>query len=102
MCGSGYLGITGGTFTEVSCIGVPSIIEHLKQENNIYRNPFGTEIAQFRTSEKGVSRMGVTWDTPGDEGERGRRAGKESGEGSAVSEGRSTENMKVSKKSCRI
>ncbi|HOB85967.1 MAG TPA: hypothetical protein PKM76_16165 [Bacteroidales bacterium] len=77
MCGSGYLGITGGTFTEVSCIGVPSIIEHLKQENNIYRNPFGTEIAQFRTSEKGVSRMGVTWDTPGDEGERGRRAGKD-------------------------
>ena len=71
-----YIGVTGGTFTEVSCIGVPSIINHLKPENNIYRNPFGTEIAQFRTSEDGVSRMGVTWDTPGDEGERGRIRGQ--------------------------
>ena len=71
-----YIGVTGGTFTEVSCIGVPSIIEHLKPKNNIYRNPFGTEIAQFRTSENGVSRMGVTWDTPGDEGERGRIRGQ--------------------------
>lgn len=67
---------TGGSFTEVSCIGMPSIIEHLKPENNIYENPFGTEIALFRTSEGGTSRMAVSWDTPGDEGERGRVRGQ--------------------------
>jgi predicted dehydrogenase len=68
--------VTGGGFTEVSCIGMPSIIEHLKAENNIYKNPFGTEIALFRTSEGGTSRMAVSWDTPGDEGERGRVRGQ--------------------------
>ncbi|HRX12214.1 MAG TPA: Gfo/Idh/MocA family oxidoreductase [Draconibacterium sp.] len=67
---------TGGSFTEVSCIGMPSIIDHLKPENNIYKNPFGTEIALFRTSEGGTARMAVSWDTPGDEGERGRVRGQ--------------------------
>ncbi len=67
-----YVGVTGGSFTEVSCMGVPSILECLKPENNRYRNPFGTEIALFRTSEGGMSRMAVSWDTPGDSGERGR------------------------------
>ncbi len=71
-----YIGVTGGTLKEVSCIGIPSIIDHLKPENNSYRNPFGTEIAQFRTSENGVARMGVSWDTPGDGGERGRIRGE--------------------------
>ncbi len=71
-----YIGVTGGTFKEVSCFGIPSIIEHLKADNNPYRNSFGTEIAQFRTSEDGVSRMGVSWDTPGDGGERGRIRGQ--------------------------
>lgn len=71
-----YIGIGEGTFTEVSCIGVPSIIPHLQAENNIYKNPYGTEIAQFRTSENGVARMGVSWDTPGDSGERGRVRGQ--------------------------
>jgi hypothetical protein len=68
--------VTGGSFTEVSCMGMPSIIEHLKPENNIYKNPFGTEIALFRTSEGGTSRMAVSWDTPGDHGERGRVRGQ--------------------------
>ena len=71
-----YIGVTGGTFTEVSCIGVPGIVPHLQAENNSYKNPFGTEIAQFRTSEGGASRMGVSWDTPGDSGERGRIRGQ--------------------------
>ena len=71
-----YVGVTGGSFTEVSCIGIPSIIDHLKPGNNSYRNPFGTEIAQFRTVENGASRMGVSWDTPGDSGERGRVRGQ--------------------------
>ena len=68
--------VTGGSFTEVSCLGMPSKIEHLKPANNIYKNPFGTEIALFRTSEGGTARMAVSWDTPGDEGERGRIRGQ--------------------------
>ncbi len=71
-----YIGVTGGSFTEVTCLGMPSILNHLKPENNRYKNLFGTEIAQFRTSEGGMSRMAVSWDTPGDEGERGRIRGQ--------------------------
>ncbi len=71
-----HVGITGGTFTEVTCIGIKSILEHLRPENNVYKNPFGTEIANFTTSEGGAARMGVSWDTPGDEGERGRVRGQ--------------------------
>ena len=67
-----YVGVTGGSFTEVSCMGVPSAIDHLKPENNQYGNPFGTEIALFRTSEGGMARMAVSWDTPGAGGEKGR------------------------------
>ncbi len=67
-----YMGVTGGSFTEVSCMGIPSSLEHLQPENNRYGNPFGTEIALFRTSEGGMSRMAVSWDTPGEGGERGR------------------------------
>ena len=71
-----HIAVTGGSFTEVSCMGIRSIVNHLKPENNAYKNPFGTEIAQFRTSEGGVARMGVSWDSPGDEGERGRIRGQ--------------------------
>ena len=67
-----YVGVTGGSFTEVSCMGMPSDVDHLKPENNQYRNPFGTEIALFRTSEGGMARMAVSWDTPGAGGEKGR------------------------------
>ena len=68
--------ITGGSFTEVSCMGIPSIIDHLKPENNPYQNPFGTEIALFRNSEGGMARMAVSWDTPGHSGEMGRVRGE--------------------------
>lgn len=68
--------VTGESFTEVSCMGIPSSIEHLKPENNIYKNPFGTEIALFRTSGGGMSRMAVSWDTPGYHGEMGRVRGE--------------------------
>jgi predicted dehydrogenase len=71
-----YIGVTGGSFTEVSCMGMTSIIDHLKKNNNVYDNPFGTEIALFRTSEGGQSRMAVSWDTPGDSGEKGRIRGQ--------------------------
>jgi predicted dehydrogenase len=71
-----HICVTGGSFTEVSCMGMPSAVEHLKPENNIYKNKFGTEIALFRTSEGGTARMAVSWDTPGDSGERGRVRGQ--------------------------
>lgn len=73
-----HIGITGESFTEVSCQGIPSIIDFLKPENNAYKNPFGTEIALFRTSGGGTSRMAVSWDTPAQaaSGERGRVRGQ--------------------------
>ncbi len=71
-----YVCVTGGSFTEVSCMGIPSITPHLKPQNNSYKNPFGTEIALFRTSEGGMARMGVSWDTPGFGAEAGRTRGQ--------------------------
>jgi len=71
-----YVGVTGGSFTEVSCMGMPSIRKELQPQNNRYQNPFGTEIAMFRTSEGGMSRMAVSWDTPGYGGEVGRVRGQ--------------------------
>ncbi len=71
-----YVCVTGGSFTEVSCMGMPSRIPHLRPENNRYKNAFGTEIAFLRTSEGGMARMAVSWDTPGHEGEMGRVRGQ--------------------------
>jgi predicted dehydrogenase len=71
-----YVGVTGGSFTEVSCMGMPSIRPELQPSNNAYRNPFGTEIALLRTSEGGMARMAVSWDTPGYGGEVGRVRGQ--------------------------
>jgi predicted dehydrogenase len=71
-----YVGVTGGSFTEVSCLGTPSEFDYLQPANNRYKNPYGTEIALFRTSEGGMSRMGVSWDSPGSGGEMGRIRGQ--------------------------
>jgi predicted dehydrogenase len=71
-----YVGVTSGSFTEVSCLGLPSRIAHLQPGSNRYQNAFGTEIALFRTSEGGMARMGVSWDTPGYGGEMGRIRGE--------------------------
>lgn len=71
-----YIGVGGGSFTEVCCMGMPSIIPHLRPENNPYKNPFGTEIALFRTCEGGSARMAVSWDSPGAGGEMGRIRGQ--------------------------
>ncbi len=57
-------------------MGIPSTIQHLQPENNVYKNAFGTEIALFRTSEGGMARMAVSWDTPGFSGEMGRVRGQ--------------------------
>lgn len=70
-----YIGVTDGSFTEVSCMGIPSMLETFSKDRNRYKNPFGSEVALFRTSEGGMSRMAVSWDTPGDHGEKGRIRG---------------------------
>lgn len=71
-----YVCVSGGTLTEVSCLGMPSVVSHLMAENNQYKNPFGTEIAMFRTSEGGMARIAQSWDTPGFDGEMGRVRGQ--------------------------
>jgi len=71
-----YVCVTGGSFTEVSCMGMPSVLSPLKPSENHYKNPFGTEIALLRTSEGGMARMAVSWDTPGAGGEMGRIRGQ--------------------------
>jgi len=67
-----YCCVTGGSFTEVTCLGMPSIYEHWMPAGNTYKNPFATEIALLRTSDGGMSRMAVSWDTPGFGAETGR------------------------------
>ena len=71
-----YVGVTGGSFTEVSCLGMPSVIEHCQSANNRYQNPFGSEFGLFRTGEGGMARIAGSWDTPGQGGEMGRIRGQ--------------------------
>jgi hypothetical protein len=68
--------VTGGSFTEVSCLGMPSVIKNLHAQNNRYKNNFGSEIALLRTSEGGMARMAVCWDVAGAGGEMGRVYGQ--------------------------
>jgi predicted dehydrogenase len=84
-----YTGVTGLPFTEVSCMAMPSIVDKFKPANNRYKNPFATEIALFRTADGGMARMAVSWDTPGDSGEKGRiRTQQGTYYGSFATEGR--------------
>ena len=71
-----YMCVTGGTYTEVSCMGMPSAVARFGADNNVYRNPFGTEIALHRTSEGGMARIAESRDIPGSHGEVGRVRGQ--------------------------
>ncbi len=71
-----YVCVSGGSFTEVSCLGMNAIIKQFQPENNRYKNPFGTEVALLRTSEGGMARMVCSWDTRGPESEAGRVRGR--------------------------
>ena len=71
-----YVSVTGGRLTEVSALGTESLYPVFKDEDNPYRNRFGTEIAMFKTSEGGISRMGVSWDMKDAHGEQGRVYGE--------------------------
>jgi len=69
-----YVSITGGRFTEVSCLGTPGLYDEHKE--NQWKNPFGTEVGMFKTSEGGISRMAVSWDMKNAHGEMGRVYGQ--------------------------
>jgi hypothetical protein len=57
-------------------MGIPSIIEQFQPENNQYKNPFATEVALLRTSEGGMARMVMSWDSHEPGGELGRIRGQ--------------------------
>jgi len=71
-----YTCVTGGTFTEVSCLAMSSLLADNQPGKNRYNNLFATEVALFRTSEGGMARMAVSWDMPGAHGEKGRLYGQ--------------------------
>ena len=71
-----YVSITGGRFTEVSGLGTAGRYAEFQAENNAYKNPFGTEVAMYKTSEGGISRMAVSWDMKNAHGEKGRVYGE--------------------------
>ena len=52
-----YVGVTGKRFTSVSCAGFRGDFPSIQPGANRYDNPFSDEIALFRTSEGGASRM---------------------------------------------
>ena len=71
-----YTCVTGCSFTEVSCLAMPSLLPDNQPGKNRYNNPFATEVALFRTREGGMARMAVSWDKPGAHGEKGRVYGQ--------------------------
>ena len=72
-----YNCVSGGSFTEVSCVGHRSTIPQFLPENNVYKNPFGSEYALLKTSEGGTARMVVAWDVYNPfGGEKGRVCGQ--------------------------
>lgn len=71
-----YVAVTGKNFTQVSCQGFEGSLKEYKATNNRYHNPFDSEVALFRTSEGGASRMSVCWGTKGSHGEYGHVRGE--------------------------
>ena len=72
-----YVSVTGGgRLTEVSCLGTTSLYPEYKDGNNAHKNSFGTEVALFKTSEGGMSRMAISWDMKNAHGEQGRVYGQ--------------------------
>jgi len=71
-----YIGVTGKRFTSVSCCGFRGSIPAFQPGANKYNNPFSDEIALFRTSEGGSSRMLMCVGINGKGGETGRVFGE--------------------------
>ncbi len=71
-----YIGVTGKRFTSVSCVGFNAGFPAYKKGANKYDNPFTDEVALFRTSEGGSSRMLMCKGIHGLVVERGRVFGE--------------------------
>jgi len=71
-----YVGVTGKSFTHVSCQAKPGAWSWLKPGANKFNNTHATETALFRTADDGAFRGAVSYDTPGYEGEKGRFRGE--------------------------
>ncbi len=71
-----YIGVSDGTFTDVSCQGFRGPLPENQSGVNQFNNPFDTEVALFGTSEGGMSRQAVSWGMRGAHGERGRVHGE--------------------------
>ncbi|MDG0993159.1 MAG: Gfo/Idh/MocA family oxidoreductase [Akkermansiaceae bacterium] len=71
-----YVSVTGGRFTEVSGLGMGSHYSVFNEPTNQYKNLYGTQIALLKTSEGGMSRMGISWDMKNAHGEKGRVYGQ--------------------------
>jgi predicted dehydrogenase len=71
-----YIGVTGQRYTEVSCQGFESTFDAYQPGANRYHNRFADEIALYRTSEGGMSRMLMSKSVQGLVTERGRVFGQ--------------------------
>jgi predicted dehydrogenase len=71
-----YIAVTGGSYTDVSCLGFRGNIPHLQPDANVFGNPFDSETALFKTNEGGSSRINLCWGTPGVGGEYGEVHGE--------------------------
>jgi predicted dehydrogenase len=60
----------GQRLTEVSCLGTESLYAEYIDGNNAHKNPYGTEVGLFKTSEGGMSRMAISWDMKNAHGEK--------------------------------
>lgn len=72
-----YVGVTHGSFVEVSCQGTPLFDKSKRQPNGI-RNIFNSEVGLFRTQEGGLSRM-IICGSQGEYLEAGRIRGEYAG-----------------------
>ena len=66
-----YVCVSGGSFTEVSCMGMPSADPPATAQQSLPERLGHGDRRLFRTNEGGMARMVVSWDTPG-AGRRGR------------------------------
>jgi predicted dehydrogenase len=71
-----YIGVTGKRFTAVSCAGFQGDLAAYRPGANRYDNRFTDEVALFRTSEGGSSRMSMCKSISGLVVERGRVFGE--------------------------
>jgi predicted dehydrogenase len=72
-----YVSVTGGgRLIDVACVGSHSIYDEYKDAKNQYKNPFGTQVALFKTSEGGMCRIAQSWDAQNAHGEQGRLYGQ--------------------------